>query len=208
MITLLVTGLLVFTQALYATARYLRIKSAKSVEGYSGYAVGINLGLIVPWMLLPFITKGWGFLIAYGVWSAGELVILTLVWKYGVSLRKQILGAAIFSLGAFSLLIVIGVKVNNLATTLGVGLTVADLFYGVPFLLAGLSSKTTKGISLIALGLSLFSFAVHIYSGLGLGLLAPKGEIIWGFLLWGLLSVFYVLPVFIRVALRRLKQLD
>lgn len=90
----------------------------------------------------------------------------------------------------------------------GLAIGATTVAYSLPALVTGMTSPSTSGLSLSALVVNSLEGAVYAAGGLGLGGVAPAGQVVLGYVLAGGAALPANIPRLLRVSLRRLHGLD
>jgi hypothetical protein len=91
---------------------------------------------------------------------------------------------------------------------LGLILGVSTLFYAVPAAYEGLASASTRGLSLLSLGVNTVEGTIYFLAGVAVLTIAEAGDPVFGFAFFGVVSIASNGVRFVRVAYRRIKGLD
>lgn len=186
----------------------LRVKNTVNSDGVSGTSLGVLAGTGLSWIFLAFLIQSWWVLAANIIWLGIHLALCREVSAISSGKKKQILITSAISAGVLILASIAGYAAGGLIPTLNVVVSLTAVFYGVPALYEGLTSTTTRGLSVIALSVNSIEGFIYLLSGLGILVLASNDDTIAGFIFFGVISIVANGLRLVRVIYRRIKGLD
>ena len=207
---LVFAAILVVIQVTFAWNSVQRIRKTRSTEGQSLIGQSLYFGTIPGWMVLSVLADSPTFIVSYGTWSVGMAAIMFYLLKHHPDPRKMRVFSLTFMLsfvGSFTLAFGWAFY-GEFIDGLGVATNLIDLAFVFPALAAGLTAKTTTGLSPVALSMVVLSASLHLFAGAGIGFLVPHDDVVIGFILFGAIALTHAVPVLIRVVYRRIRRLD
>ena len=87
-------------------------------------------------------------------------------------------------------------------------LGISTLFYAIPAAYEGLASASTRGLSLLSLGVNTLEGSIYFLAGIAVLRIAEAGDPVFGFAFFGVVSIASNGVRFARVAYRRINRLD
>ena len=207
---LVFAAILVVIQVTFAWNSIQRIRKTRSAEGQSLIGQSLYFGTIPGWITLAVLAGSPTFMISYTVWSIGMCGIMFYILTHHSNPHRWRVfstAASCSLLGSFGIGLVWS-RYGDFIDGLGVATNLIDLAYVLPALVAGLTSKTTLGLSPVALSMVVLSAILHLLAGAGIGFLVPHNDVVIGLLLFGVIALTHSVPILIRVCYRRLKKLD
>jgi hypothetical protein len=187
---------------------WLRVRRSATAAGVSPTSVGVLAGSGTGWMAVAVLTSSWPALVAAVVWLAFHLLLCRELGRVHRPTYRRVVSVALWTQAAVVVVGAAGLVVGRPAEVLGLAIGAATIAYSLPALVTGMTSPSTRGLSLSALVVNSLEGAVYTAGGLGLGGVAPAGTAVLGYLLSGGAALLANIPRVLRVSLRRLRGLD
>jgi hypothetical protein len=147
-------------------------------------------------------------LLANALWIALHVILCLEVSRIDLQKRRGIISSSLLSAGIFAAATFVTQLLIPLQEALGLLLAGAMIFYAIPATYAGLTSASTRGLSLLSLSVNAIEGIIYLCSGFGWLNMNSHDGIIWGFVLFGVISILSNGLRFSRVAYRRVLGLD
>lgn len=183
-----------------------RVLAHRSSDGLSGSSLGILAGTGAGWIVLAVMLEAWWVLAANLIWFGFHLVVCFAVAKVSAAKTRPMVVNALVSAAIVPAVVLAASPWLSTVAALGLLLGASGLVYGVPALIEGLRSATTRGLSAIALSVNVAEGIV--YAAVGAGLISLAGGTVAGYLFFGVVAVACNLPRLIRVLWRRAHGAD
>jgi hypothetical protein len=201
---LLTGGALVGIELARSVPAWLRVRRTRRSDGISPVSVGVLAGTSPGWIAVAVIVDSPAAAIATALWLIFHLMLLREVARISPSTVRAIAYTASLSAVGVAAAAIVGLAVGDVARALGISIGFAAAAYSIPALVRGMRSESTAGLSLVSLSTNALEGAIYFVAGLGLGGIAPRGEFITAYLLFGGLALSSNLPRLARTSARRL----
>lgn len=186
----------------------VQVRKTKSSDGISPSSLGVLAGTGLGWIVLAVLVGSPWVLLANVLWIVLHVWLCHEVSRISPDKSKGIIHSSILSAVVFSTATFLTQLLIPLQDALGLLLAAAMIFYAVPATYAGLTSSSTRGLSLLSLSVNAIEGAVYLCAGFGwLSMHSHDGNV-WGFILFGVISILSNGLRFTRVAYRRSLGLD
>lgn len=185
-----------------------RVQRTGASDGVSGLSLGVLAGTGLGWLALAVIVQSWWVLAANMLWIAIHAVLCREVARTAARKRREIVLAGAGSAVALALATIGAGLFMPVQDALGIMLGVSTLFYAVPAAYEGLASASTRGLSLVSLGVNTLEGTIYFLAGIAVLRIAETGDPVFGFAFFGVVSIASNGVRFVRVAYRRIKRLD
>lgn len=186
----------------------LQIRRTQSSDGISPASLGVLAGTGLGWIVLAILVGSPWVLLANALWITLHVILCREVSRIDPQKRRGIISSSLLSASIFTAAAFIAQLLIPLQEALGLLLASAMIFYAVPATYAGLTSVSTRGLSLLSLSVNAIEGIIYLCSGLGWLHMNSHDGIIWGFVLFGIISILSNGLRFTRVAYRRSLGLD
>lgn len=187
---------------------WLRVRRNRTVAGVSPASIGVLAGSATGWMAVAVLTSSWPALVATVVWLVFHLLLCRELGRVHQPTYRRVLVVGLWTQAVVVVVSAAGMLIGRPADVLGVAIGAATIAYSLPALVTGMTSASTIGLSVSALVVNSLEGAVYATGGLGLGGVAPRGEVVLGYVLFGAAALLANVPLLLRVSLRRLRGLD
>ena len=186
----------------------MRVQRTGTSDGVSGLSLGVLAGTGLGWLALAVLVQSWWVLAANILWIVIHAFLCREVARTGARKRRDIVlagagSAVVLALATFGARFFMPVQ-----DALGLMLGVSTLFYAIPAAYEGLASASTRGLSLLALGVNTLEGSIYFLAGIAVLSIAEAGDPVFGFAFFGVVSIASNGVRFVRVAYRRIKGLD
>ncbi len=186
----------------------LRIMKTHSLDGLSYVGQGVLFGTIPVWLAVAVVEGGPWILAVEITFVIFHSLLVTVSYRVDKVFGKKVLKvAAVSAIITYPIVLVFGLLVS-FGIILTVFLIAATAAYSFPALYSGLTSVTTKGLSVISLSVNTFEGIVYTIGGLGLIALTNGAGITVSYTLYGLITILLNVPRLTRTSYRRLNNLD
>lgn len=185
-----------------------RVQRTGASDGVSGLSLGVLAGTGLGWLALAVIVQSWWVLAANMLWIAIHAVLCREVARTAARKRREIALAGAGSAVALALATIGAGLFMPVQDALGIMLGVSTLFYAVPAAYEGLASASTRGLSLVSLGVNTLEGTIYFLAGIAVLRIAETADPVFGFAFFGVVSIASNGVRFVRVAYRRIKRLD
>jgi hypothetical protein len=185
-----------------------RVQRTGTSDGVSGMSLGVLAGTGLGWLALAAIVQSWWVLAANTLWIAIHAFLCREVARTGARKRREILLAAAGSAAVLALATAGALFFMPLQDALGLMLGISTLFYAIPAAYEGLASASTRGLSLLSLGVNTLEGSIYLLAGIAVLRIAEAGDPVFGFAFFGVVSIASNGVRFARVAYRRINRLD
>lgn len=186
----------------------LQIRKTQSADGISPASYGVLAGTGLGWIILAILVGSPWVLLANAIWIALHVILCLEVSRIDPKKRRGIIYSSFLSALIFALATFFAQFLIPLQEALGLLLAAAMIFYAVPATYAGLTSVSTRGLSLLSLSVNAIEGIIYLSSGFGWLHMNSHTGIVWGFVLFGGISIVSNGLRFSRVAYRRTVGLD
>lgn len=194
---------LIAIELIRSVPAWRRVRTTRRCDGVSPISVGVLAGTSVAWIAVAVLADSPAAAIATGVWTIFHFLLLREVVRVKPATTRPIAISTVLSLAAMIVVAVIGIAAGSLVTALGIAIGIAAAGYSVPALVAGMTSKSTAGLSLIALSTNSLEGAIYFVGGIGLGGIAPSGTHVIGYTFFGAVALLSNVPRLVRTLIRR-----
>lgn len=186
----------------------IQVRKTKSSDGVSPSSLGVLAGTGLGWIVLAALVGSPWVLLANILWIVLHVLLCREVFCINPDKRKGIINSSVLSAVVFSSATFLTQLLIPLQDALGLLLAGAMIFYAVPATYAGLTSTSTRGLSLLSLTVNAIEGGVYLCAGFGwLNMHSHDGNV-WGFILFGIISILSNGLRFARVAYRRSRGRD
>ena len=185
-----------------------RVQRTGASDGVSGLSLGVLAGTGLGWLALAVIVQSWWVLAANMLWISIHTVLCREVARTAARKRREIVVAGAGSAVALALATIGAGLFMPVQDALGIMLGVSTLFYAVPAAYEGLASASTRGLSLVSLGVNTLEGTIYFLAGIAVLRIAEAADPVFGFAFFGVVSIASNGVRFVRVAYRRIKRLD
>ena len=185
-----------------------RVQRTGTSDGVSGLSLGVLAGTGLGWLALAVIVQSWWVLAANMLWIAIHAVLCREVARTAARKRREIVLAGTGSAAALALATIGAGLFMPVRDALGIMLGVSTLFYAIPAAYEGLASASTRGLSLVSLGVNTLEGTIYFLAGIAVLRIAEAADPVFGFAFFGVVSIASNGVRFVRVAYRRIKRLD
>ena len=199
---------LIAVELLRSVPALRRVQRTGTSDGVSGLSLGVLAGTGLGWLALAVIVQSWWVLAANILWIVIHAFLCREVARTEARKRREIVLAGAGSAVALALATVGARLFMPFEDALGLVLGVSTLFYAVPAAYEGLASASTRGLSLLSLGVNTVEGTIYFLAGIAVLRLAEAGDPVFGFAFFGVVSIASNGVRFVRVAYRRIKRLD
>ncbi|BCW72828.1 hypothetical protein [Arthrobacter sp. NicSoilB8] len=186
----------------------LRVQRTGTSDGVSGMSLGVLAGTGLGWLALAVIVQSWWVLAANTLWIVIHAFLCRQVARTGARKRREIVLAGVGSAAVLALATIGAGFFMPVQDALGLMLGVSTLFYAIPAAYEGLASASTRGLSLLSLGVNTVEASIYFLAGIAVLRIAEAGDPVFGFAFFGVVSIASNGVRFVRVAYRRIKRLD
>lgn len=187
---------------------YSRVRRAGSSDGISASSLGILAGTGLAWIFLAVAVDAWWILTANILWFAIHMMLCCEVSKVDPSKRTKLVVSTVSSVLVLGISVLIASLFVPLLDALSVMLGISVIFYAAPALYEGMISKTTRGLSLLALSVNSLEGGIYLLAGFSVIHLAANDSPVLGFIIFGAVSTLSNGARLARVAYRRIRHLD
>jgi hypothetical protein len=185
-----------------------RVQRTGASDGVSGLSLGVLAGTGLGWLALAVIVQSWWVLAANMLWIVIHAFLCREVARTEARKRREIVLAGAGSAVALALATTGGALFMPVRDALGLMLGVSTLFYAIPAAYEGLASVSTRGLSLLSLGVNTLEGTIYFLAGIAVLRIAETADPVFGFAFFGVVSIASNGVRFVRVAYRRIKRLD
>lgn len=185
-----------------------RVQRAGTSDGVSGLSLGVLAGTGLGWLVLAVMVQSWWVLTANILWIVIHAFLCREVARTGSRKNREIVLAGAGSAVALALATIAARFFMPFEDALGLMLGVSTLFYAIPAAYEGLASASTRGLSLLSLGVNTVEGTIYFLAGIAVLTIAESGDPVFGFAFFGVVSIASNGARFVRVAYRRTKGLD
>ena len=185
-----------------------RVQRTGASDGVSGLSLGALAGTGLGWLALAVIVQSWWVLAANMLWISIHAVLCREVARTADRKRREIVLAGAASAVALALATIGAGLFMPVQDALGIMLGVSTLFYAIPAAYEGLASASTRGLSLVSLGVNTLEGTIYFLAGIAVLRIAETADPVFGFAFFGVVSIASNGVRFVRVAYRRIKRLD
>jgi len=182
---LLTGGGLIAIEFTRSVPAWLRIRRSRSTAGISTISTGVLAGSSLGWIVVAVLAHSPAAAVATVVWLVFHLLLWREVALLKPEMAHRIAVAATASLIILGLIALIGILVGHIQESLGLAIGIATAAYSLPALVAGMTSRTTRGLSVISLAVNSLEGAIYLVAGLGYGGIAPVAPVILGYVIFG-----------------------
>lgn len=200
--------LLIAIELVRSVPAYLRVKNTGSSDGVSAASLGVLAGTGIAWIVLAVAVNAWWILAANVIWLTIHLMLCWEVCRIDVIKRKKFISSTVTSVIVFATAVLVAAMFIPLHDSLSIMLGLSALFYAVPAVYEGMKSKTTRGLSIIALSVNAVEGLVYLLAGFSIVHLASTGSPVLGFIFFGVIAVLSNGARLTRVTYRRIRKLD
>ena len=186
----------------------LRVQRTGTSDGVSGMSLGVLAGTGLGWLALAVIVQSWWVLAANILWIVIHAFLCREVARTEARKRREIVLAGVGSAAVLALATIGARFFMPVQDALGLMLGVSTLFYAIPAAYEGLASASTRGLSLLSLGVNTVEASIYFLAGIAVLRIAEAGDPVFGFAFFGVVSIASNGVRFVRVAYRRIKRLD
>ena len=186
----------------------LRVQRTGTSDGVSGMSLGVLAGTGLGWLALAVIVQSWWVLAANILWIVIHAFLCREVARTEARKRREIVLAGVGSAAVLALATIGARFFMPVQDALGLMLGVSTLFYAIPAAYEGLASASTRGLSLLSLGVNTVEGSIYFLAGIAVLRIAEAGDPVFGFAFFGVVSIASNGVRFVRVAYRRIKRLD
>ena len=186
----------------------LRVQRTGTSDGVSGMSLGVLAGTGLGWLALAVIVQSWWVLAANILWIVIHAFLCREVARTETRKRREIVLAGVGSAAVLALATIGARFFMPVQDALGLMLGVSTLFYAIPAAYEGLASVSTRGLSLLSLGVNTVEGSIYFLAGIAVLRIAEAGDPVFGFAFFGVVSIASNGVRFVRVAYRRIKRLD
>lgn len=187
---------------------YLRVRFSASSDGISASSLGILAGTGIGWIILAVSVNAWWILAANAIWLSLHVMLCREVMRATPEKRRHLVLYTGGSTVILALTVAIGSLFLPVKDALSVMLGISVIFYAVPALYEGLRSKTTRGLSLMALFVNTLEGIVYLLAGFSIIHLSSSSSPVLGFVIFGGVSALSNGARLMRVSYRRCLHLD
>lgn len=185
-----------------------RVQRSRASDGVSGLSLGVLAGTGLGWLALAVMVQSWWVLAANMLWISIHAVLCREVARTAARKRREIVLAGSASAVALALATIGAGLFMPVQDALGIMLGVSTLFYAIPAAYEGLASASTRGLSLVSLGVNTLEGTIYFLAGIAVLRIAETADPVFGFAFFGVVSIASNGVRFVRVAYRRIKRLD
>jgi hypothetical protein len=185
-----------------------RVQRTGTSDGVSGLSLGVLAGTGLGWLALAVIVQSWWVLAANMLWISIHAFLCREVARTAARKRREIVLAGTGSAAALALATTGAGLFMPVQDALGIILGVSTLFYAVPAAYEGLASASTRGLSLVSLGVNTLEGTIYFLAGIAVLRIAEAADPVFGFAFFGVVSIASNGVRFVRVAYRRINRLD
>jgi uncharacterized protein with PQ loop repeat len=205
----ILTGLgLISIELIRSVPALLQVRKTKSSEGLSPSSLGVLAGTGLGWIVLAVIVNSPWVLAANVLWIVLHVMLCIEVARIDQSkLKRMCTLGFLTAVGVFLLTFLIE-RLVSFQDALGILLAIAMVVYAIPATLAGITSKTTRGLSVTSLSVNACEGFIYLCSGMGWVILSDSKDPVWGFILFGVVSIVSNGLRLMRVIYRRSRGLD
>ncbi|SDP51916.1 hypothetical protein SAMN04487914_11497 [Arthrobacter sp. ok909] len=186
----------------------LRVQRTGTSDGVSGVSLGVLAGTGLGWLALALLVQSWWVLAANLLWIVIHAFLCREVARTDSRKRREIVLAGAGSAAALVLAALGARFFVPVQDALGLMLGVSTLFYAVPAAYEGLASASTRGLSLLSVGVNTVEGSIYFLAGIAVLRIAEAGDPVFGFAFFGVVSIASNGVRFVRVAYRRIRGLD
>lgn len=199
---------LIAVELIRSVPALLRVQRTGASDGVSGTSLGVLAGTGLGWLALAVLVQSWWVLAANVLWIVIHAFLCREVGRTDARKRHDIALAGIGSAVVLALATIATAFFMPVHDALGLMLGVSTLFYAIPAAYEGLASASTRGLSLLALGVNTVEGSIYFLAGIAVLRIAEAGDPVFGFAFFGVVSIASNGLRFVRVAYRRIKRLD
>lgn len=200
--------LLIMIELIRSIPAYLRVKNTGSSDGVSAASLGVLAGTGVAWVVLAILVSAWWILAANVLWLTIHLMLCWEVCRIDRIKRKKFTSSTLTSVIVFAIAVLVAAFFVPVKESLSIMLGLSALFYAVPAVYEGMISKTTRGLSMIALSVNAIEGLVYLLAGFSIVNLASADSPVLGFIFFGVIAVLSNGARLTRVMYRRFRKLD
>jgi uncharacterized protein with PQ loop repeat len=201
-------GALIAIELTRSLPAWLRVRRKRRTDGISPLSIGVLAGTSPGWIAVAVLSMSYAAAIATIIWLVFHLLLMKEVMAVSRRLSRTIILTSVISTLVVILATMVGLIIGDIATILGITIAFASAAYSLPALITGMTSKSTAGLSLISLSTNALEGAIYFCAGMGWGGIAPPGQHIVAYLLFGGSALLSNVPRLARTALRRLAGKD
>lgn len=200
--------LLIIIELIRSIPAYLRVKNTGSSDGVSAASLGVLAGTGVAWVVLAISVSAWWILAANVLWLTIHLMLCWEVCRIDQIKRKKFISSTMASVIVFAVAMLVAAFFVPIRESLSIMLGLSALFYAVPAVYEVMISKTTRGLSMIALSVNAIEGLVYLLAGFSIVNLASADSPVLGFIFFGVIAVLSNGARLTRVMYRRFRKLD
>ena len=200
--------LLIVIELVRSVPAYLRVRNTGSSDGVSAASLGVLAGTGVAWVVLAVSVSAWWILAANVLWLTIHLMLCWEVCRIDQIKRKKFTSSTLTSVVVFAVSVLVASFFVPFRESLSIMLGLSALFYAVPAVYEGMISKTTRGLSMIALSVNAIEGLVYLLAGFSIVHLASAESPVLGFIFFGIIAVLSNGARLARVMYRRIRKLD
>lgn len=200
--------LLVVIELIRSIPAYLRVKNTGSSDGVSAASLGVLAGTGVAWIILALSVNAWWVLTANVLWLTIHVMLCWEVCRIDRIKSKKFISSTLIAVIVFAVAVAIASFYVPVKESLSIMLGLSALFYAVPAVYEGMISKTTRGLSMIALSVNGIEGLVYLLAGFSIVNLASADSPVLGFIFFGVIAVLSNGTRLTRVMYRRIRKLD
>jgi hypothetical protein len=206
---MLITGAaLILIELARSVPAWLRVRRTGSSDGVSPTSVAVLAGTSIGWIAVAVLADSVAAAVATTVWLCFHLLLWREIARVTPSVALVIARWAAASFIATLIVAIIGMVTGHLAEALGLAIAAASAAYSIPALFAGITSKTTSGLSMVSLLVNSVEGAIYLTGGLGLGGISPAGHFVLGYIFFGATALLSNGPRLMRTVYRRMLGKD
>ena len=199
---------LIAVELIRSVPALVRVQRTGTSDGVSGLSLGVLAGTGLGWLALAVLVQSWWVLAANILWIVIHAFLCREVARTDARKNREIILAGTGSAVALALATIGARFFLPVEDALGLMLGLSTLFYAVPAAYEGLVSASTRGLSLLSLGVNTVEGAIYFLAGTAVLRIAEAGDPVFGFAFFGAVSIASNGVRFVRVAYRRIKRLD
>ena len=185
-----------------------RVQRTGTSDGVSGMSLGVLAGTGLGWLALAVMVQSWWVLAANILWIVIHAFLCREVARTDARKNREIVLAGAGSAAALAVATIGARFFLPVQDALGIMLGVSTLFYAIPAAYEGLASASTRGLSLVSLGVNTLEGTIYFLAGVAVLNIAESADPVFGFAFFGVVSIASNGVRFVRVAYRRIKGLD
>ena len=182
-----------------------RVQRTGTSDGVSGMSLGVLAGTGLGWLALAVMVQSWWVLAANILWIVIHAFLCREVARTDARKNREIVLAGAGSAAALAVATIGARFFMPVQDALGIMLGVSTLFYAIPAAYEGLASASTRGLSLVSLGVNTLEGTIYFLAGVAVLNIAESADPVFGFAFFGVVSIASNGVRFVRVAYRRIK---